>query len=44
MLGYHTGIGLEIPMKGRKNIHLEMKYLRSFKADFDAMSLGFSTK
>ncbi len=42
MLGYHTGIGLEIPMKGRKNIHLDMKYLRSFKADFDAMSLGFS--
>jgi len=42
MLGYHTGIGMEIPIHARKNIHIEMKYIKSFKGDFDVMSFGFS--
>lgn len=42
LFGYHSGMGIEIPLTRRKNIHIEVKYLKSFKGDFDSISLSFT--
>lgn len=42
LLGYHLGLGLETQLKGRKNIHFELKYQNTFNSGFDSFSLSYS--
>lgn len=42
-LGYNTAFGLEIPIHGRKNLHLELKHTSSLPIDRSDVDLRLST-
>lgn len=42
LYGFNSGAGLEIPYKGRKNFHFELRYLKTFDGSFDSFKMNFS--
>lgn len=40
--GFNAAAGAEIPLRNRKNFHIELKYLKSAKSDFDSFKMNFS--
>lgn len=42
LYGFSSGVGVEVPVKGKNGFQFELKYLNPFKGTFDSMKMKYS--